>query len=69
MPVYRPEDINQQTLLLKGGDSSIRIACPTLQEAVLEVIRWPKSEQGNARFKMTGKGYEYTWADLKPHVE
>jgi hypothetical protein len=70
MTEYRPEDINQQTVLYKDGDPSSQMVCPTLHEAVIDVKnRWSKDDQERARFKITGRGYEYSWADLKPHVD
>jgi hypothetical protein len=70
MPKFDPEDINLQTVLHKHGDRAFQpMVCGTLGEAMLEVGRWPKSEQAKARFRITGKdkGYEYTTADL-PHA-
>lgn len=68
MPEYRPEDINQQTILYKDGDQSFEMRCPTLQEAVIEVKnRWSKDDQERARFKIAGR--EFSWADIEPHVD
>ncbi len=68
MTEYRPEDINQQTVLYKDGDPSFEMNCPTLGEAVIEVKnRWSKDDQERARFKITGR--EYSWVDIKPHVD
>jgi hypothetical protein len=70
MTAYRPEDINQQTVLRKDGDPSFNMACPTLHEAVIEVKnRWSKDDQEKARFRVSGRGYEYSWSDIKLHVE
>ena len=69
MTDYRAEDLNQQTVLYKDGKPSSQIVCPTLGEAVVEVNnRWSKDDQDKARFKIAGKGYEYSWADIKPHL-
>jgi hypothetical protein len=70
MTAYQPEDINRQTVLCKDEQPSFQIVCPTLQEAVIEVKnRWSKDDQGKARFRVVGKKYEYTWADIRPHVD
>jgi hypothetical protein len=70
MPEYRPEDVNQQTVLYKDGEPSSQMTCPTLGEAAMHVKnRWPESDQAKARFKITGRNYEYSWADIEPHVE
>lgn len=67
MTEYRPEDINQQTVLYKVGDPSFEMHCLTLHEAVIEVKnRWSKDDQERARFKIAGR--EYSWADIKPRV-
>ena len=69
MTEYRSDDINQQTILYKAGEPSSQIVCLTLGEAVVEVNnRWPKDEQNKARFKVAGKGYEYSWSDIKPYL-
>lgn len=72
MPMtYCPDDINAQTvLLLRDGDQAFKVGCLTLHEAVIEVKnRRPRELQGKARFSVTGKGYQYSWADLEPHIE
>lgn len=70
MPItYSADDINAQTVLLRDDDQDFKVVCPTLHEAVIEVKnRWPRELQGKARFSVTGKGYQYSWADLEPHI-
>ncbi len=69
MTEYNADDIKAQTILLRDDDPSFKIICPTLGEAVIEVSnRWSKDAQGKARFKIAGKGYEYSWADIQSHL-
>jgi hypothetical protein len=68
MTTYRPDDMHQRTVLSKDGEPSSEVICLTLQAAVTVVAKWPKADQDKARFKVTGKPYEYTWADLEAHV-
>lgn len=66
MPKYEPDDINRQTVIRKNGDLTFSLVCQTLQEAVIEVAnRWSKDDQEKAQFKIVGKGYEYSWSDIK----
>jgi len=67
MTPYRDDDLNQRTVLSKDGETSSQI-CLTLHEAVTEVAKWPKADKERARFKVAGKRYDYTWADLEDHV-
>jgi hypothetical protein len=70
MTAYRREDYNQQAILYKDHDPSSEEVCPTLHEAAMHVKnRWPKTDQEKARFKIAGRNYEYSWADIEPHVE
>ena len=68
MTTYRPDDIRQRTVLSKDGEPSSEVICLTLHDAVTVVAKWPKADKDRARFKVTGKRYEYTWADLEAHV-
>jgi hypothetical protein len=69
MTAYRPDDYKEQTLLSKDGDKAFEpVLCSSLQEAIVEVRKWSELDQQRARLKIAG-GREYTWADLKPHID
>jgi hypothetical protein len=52
---FREEDRNLPTLLCKQDNPTLRIECKTLDEAVIEVAKWPGTDQERARFGTTGK--------------